>query len=255
LTAPNVRAAQESAETDALEARYANATRTVAAGAQGALGDFEHVVATQSQAVIGRPATEAFRLAVSDQELYASFYALVAGGIRAPSGGHWDNVREAVDARLFNYYKEKIRFAALTLDRKGLSNYGECFLVLKNNMIEQRSTVFEENSVLFMSRHHVGLTEDLPKGYRAIWSDRARLAVAKLAGRFTPAASAGDYPGLLLHNGVDSSDDDFIEVHIYGSFSIHAVAGVHLCAGKSTGVRIKALAFRLGNQGIPFTKD
>jgi hypothetical protein len=144
--------------------------------------------------------------------------------------------------------------AALSLDGRGVAHYGDCFLVLKDSMIAHRLSVFEENTVVFMEHHAVGLTEDLPKGYRAPWPQRGRLAVAKLATQFTDQTGPGDYAGLLLRNAPTADADDFIEVHIYGPLSIHAVESVHFRHGVTGGVRVKALRERLKALGIPLSK-
>ncbi len=43
---------------------------------------------------------------------------------RIPEENEFDEKRLAIDVKLFPYYHEVIRFAALTLDRRGLTNYG-----------------------------------------------------------------------------------------------------------------------------------
>ena len=217
--------------------------------AASVLRHFEGAVANQSEAVVTLYAPEVFRLAVNDKELYASFYDLVRAGVRLPSEGFWDQVREAVDSRLFNYYKEHIRFAALSLNRRGLSHYGDCYLVLKENMIAHRATVFEENSVVFMHRRQVPITGELPTGYRAIWQDRGRLAVAKLAASISPNTVTADFPTLLLRDGKKPEDDQFVEVHIYGSLSIYSVAEVSL-GGRGSAIRRKALTEKLAKYGV-----
>lgn len=255
LTVPNVRAAEDPNETTALDARYRSALQQVPAVAKPTVRAFEDATTGRSQAVFNRWATELARLAVSDREMYASFYQLVGAETRSPSDNRWDAIREAVDSRLFNYYKEHIRFAALTLDGRGLTSYGDCSVLLKETMIATRASVFEENSVVFMERHNVRLTGDLPIGFRAPWMHRGRLAVAKLAGKLRAGMTDADFSALLLHNGTGSGDDDFIEVHIYGPLTIKAVKSVHLTNPGGTGVRIKTFRHRLEQQGIPLTTD
>ena len=54
-------------------------------------------------------------------------------------------MRVFADDALFPGYKEQIRFAALSLDGKGLSSYGECTLILRDHMIAHRASVLEGN--------------------------------------------------------------------------------------------------------------
>jgi len=184
---------------------------------------FEDAIAQHSHAVIARSFGEMIRLAGSDSEVYSTFYNLVQAGARIPKDERWDTYRGRVDEALFPHYKEHIRFAALSLDDKGLINYGKCFLVLRNDMIAHRATVFEENSMLFMEKHNIRLMAELPTGYRALWEDRGKLAVAKLSRSIDSNTMPNNFAEVLLKNGANSGEDEFIEVHIYGPITIHTL--------------------------------
>ena len=237
-------------EIDALEQRYREMINRINPAILHLSQQFETVVSQDSHAVIARYATEVFSLAANDKTLYASFYELVQAGARLPAEGFWDKVRAVVDEKLFPYYKQHMRFAALSLDGQGLSHYGDCFFMLKDNMIAHRATVFEENSVVYMQRLKLTITDPLPAGFRAIWQDRGRLAVVKLADALALVTTAGDFPALLMSNGTKPEDDQFLEVHIYGSITIHSVAEVSMKKSCST-VRHKALREKLNKYGIP----
>lgn len=231
-----MRAAQRPDERAALERRYNEATeRAVTRGADSALHNFEAVVNQESQAVIARSLTEVQRLAESDNELYATFYQLRNAGVRLPEGRKWDVLRTLTDDALFWGYKEEIRFAALTLNNLGLSNYGECSCVLLNDSIAHRASVFEENSVLFMEHHDIRLAKanDLPRGYRATWEDRAKLCVAKLGDRIDSTTTKTEYAAILLRNGETSTDDEFVEVHVYGPMTARTFERIILMQGAS----------------------
>lgn len=218
----NVIAAGEKAERAALERRYQAAKRDAAARkADDSLQDLEDAVAA-SRAVIARSEGEVFRLASSHRQLYSTYYQLIEAGIRLPEGDQWDVVRELADTVLFPGYKREMRFAALSLDGAGLSNYGPCSIVLRDNMISHRASVFEENSVLFMEKRGIKISRppNLPKGYRAAWDERAKLGVSKLAGKIDSATRSDEYSGLLLKQGATSEDDEFIEVHIWGPMTV-----------------------------------
>jgi len=127
----NVYAAEAADEFNALEQRYESAKRDAAArGAETALGNFEAAL-SNSQAVIARPVSEVLRLSTSDNELYATYYQLLNFPLRLPTGETWDVLRASADSALFPNYKEEIRFGALSLDGLGISNYGECFIILE----------------------------------------------------------------------------------------------------------------------------
>jgi len=247
---PNVIAAKNPAEKDALDRRYQEALNRVDPSAAPLLQQFETAVAQDSQAVIARHASEVFALAANDKALYASFYDLVQAGARLPSEDFWDTARAVVDEKLFTHYKSHIRFAALSLDGRGLGHYGDCFFVLKEDMIAHRATVFEENTIVFMRRSRLPLTGELPVGHRALWQDRGRLAAVKLTDAISPSTTEADFPALLISDGAKPEDDQFVEVHVYGPFSIHSVAEVSQKT-RGSAVRHKALREKLAKFGIP----
>jgi hypothetical protein len=214
----NVLAAEETAERAALERRYQAAKRDAASRkAHAQLQDFENTIAG-SKAVISRSESEVLRLASSTRQLYSNYYQLIEAGVRLPDGDEWDVLRELADTLLFPGYKKDMRFAALSLDGVGLSNYGSCSIVFRDDMISHRSSVFEENSALFMERRGIKISRNpnLPKGCRATWDERATLCVAKLSRKIDSTTSSDEYSGLLLKQGATSEDDEFVEVHIWG---------------------------------------
>jgi tetratricopeptide (TPR) repeat protein len=105
-------------------------------------------------------------------------------------------------------YKKRIHYAALTLDGRALSSYGECSVLLRESMIAHRSSVFEQNSLLFMKRHNVKLFEvdRLPVGHRAAWADRGRLAVAKLASQITSRTKKDEFASTLMHAATNRTE-------------------------------------------------
>jgi hypothetical protein len=226
-----VYAAQDGDEAAALENRYQNAMRMVqslGASTLRAVEGFEAEI-SNTRAVIARSPEELQRLTTSDREGYTSYYELVEAEVRFPSGNKWDTLRQPTDEVLFPNYKKSIRFAALTLDGRGLPSFGEYFMVLRTDMIAHRASVYEENSVLFFSKHFRRDLDDgprLPRGYRATWDERAKLCVAKLADRIDATTTPGAYSGLLLRPGSTSEDDDFVEVHVWGPMTIRTVERV-----------------------------
>jgi hypothetical protein len=80
--------------------------------------------------------------------------------------------------------------------------------------IRERTTVFEENALNFCRKR--GFRGRLPPGYRATWDQREQLAAAKLEGLLRPDMKEKDFPQILLRSSGKPSEDEFIEVHIYG---------------------------------------
>jgi hypothetical protein len=218
----NVVAAEN--EYSALCDRYEKAkTDVLTRGVDAIAADFE-AAAASSKAVVARPLAEVLRLASSSEQLYATYYDLIDAGMKLPTGEKWDVLRAAADSALFPGYARHIRFAALTVDDRGLSTYGDCLLFLKDEMIAHRSSVFEANSVGWMEDKGILMSQAhrLPEGYRAAWQHREKLAIAKLANKLEPATDASSFSRLLLGTGDTTSDDDFVEVHIWGPFTIQS---------------------------------
>jgi hypothetical protein len=236
---PNVKAAQ--AEKQALERRYQLALRDASIrGVATEVRKFEAAV-TNSKAVITRSLRDLDRLAASDKELFPTFYRLLGEEPRLPHGNQWDLLRRMADEALFPGYKGEIRFATLSLDgTAGLGSYGECSFVLRNDMIAHRTSVFEENSALYLRRHGY---EPEP-GHRATWEERAKLCVAKFAHEIVPGISETDFPKLLLQPGITSDEDNFVEVHIWGPLTLRTVERILIPTPRKKASR-KALRDRL----------
>ena len=175
---PNVKLAE--LEREVLRQRASKARQDASArGVAEAVAALEEAAKT-TKAVVARPPTEVARLSYSDREIYATYYQLAEAGVRVPKGDKWDVLRQATDAALFSGFQEEIRFGVVSLDGLGALNYGRCFLVLREDMIAHRATVFESNVVLWLKQHAKSLDDltDLPPGYRATWEQRSEIAVA-----------------------------------------------------------------------------
>jgi hypothetical protein len=243
---PNVRAAE--AERQRITERYDVATASAAArGCRTSIVEFE-LVAESSKAVLARPLGEADRLASSHRQLYSTFYKLVEAELRLPDDDKWDRLRRLADETLFPGYKEEIRFAALSVSGIGLIKYGEVSLVLRNDMIAHRASVFEDNSAVFLEKH----TYNPPLGSRAVWEDRAKLCVAKLGDRISPNTPKEEFADVLLSQGKSFGDEGFIEVHVWGPMSSrtfeHAI--VSGFSSKSRNAFVKALQEKFRQVGV-----
>jgi hypothetical protein len=103
-------------------------------------------------------------------------------------------------------------------------------------MIADRTSVFEENSAIFVERHAIKIsrTPKVPKGYRAIWSERARLGVAKLYKRIDSTTTPDKYSGILLKAGATSEDEEFIEAHVFGPMTVLTMEQVIVMAPQTS---------------------
>jgi hypothetical protein len=251
---PNVRAAER--ERTVLEQRYQDArTDADRRGSSRGVNDFESALAV-SVAIIARPLGDVERLAGSDKQGIATYDQLVEAELRLPDGKPWDSLRKKAGAALFTGYDDKIRFAALSLDGTGVANYGECWLELKSRLISYRASLFTANTATFMEAY--GFDESQVRGHRAVWDERGKLAVAKVASAISAGTAAREYQGLLLRQGATSGADDFLEVHVYGPLTIRTVTKIvysrsaakqlqHRAIGRS---RLRALREDLGRLGV-----
>ena len=235
-------------ERTALERRYLEAVQEADIRGCRAMVDTFEAAAKDSRAVINRPLADVERLASSDQQIYATYYERLDAGVQTPYGNAWDRWRRIADATLFPLYEKRIRFAALSLDGVGVLNYGDCSLVLRDELVADRTTVFEENSAVFMRDRGPGLA----LGRRATWDQRARLCVAKLASAIHAGTAPSDFPGLLLRQGAISEDDRFVEVHIWGSLTARTCErAILILKGKKPRQAFrKAFQWRLAAVGI-----
>ncbi len=226
---PNVIVAGDSEEVSELDKRYHDAyKKTKLRQCDHILSDYEKTILENSKAAISRSLSEVERIAKSDNEIYVSYYKLIDAGLKLPSGSKWDILRRSAEESLFPGYRERIRFGSLSLTKEGSKNYGECSFVLRNEMIAHRASVFEENCVIFMKRHCILVSEldNLPKGHRAIWNDRGKLAAVKAAGDMKPETDSDKYQEILLYNASDSKDDRFVEVHVSGPITARTMEHV-----------------------------
>ncbi len=177
---PNVRVTQTTEESGALLVRVQDAVlSSKLRGCEMVLERFERTV-QDSKAVLCRNLELLNDLVSSENALYISFQKQVKAGMRLPKEDLWEIGRPAVESTLFPHYEEEINFMCLTLNNRGLTNYGAYSITLKEPMICRRSSVFEENPFLFMEKHRVVAGHPVPCGFRASWDDRGKLAMAKL---------------------------------------------------------------------------
>lgn len=209
-----------------LQDRYDKAKNdAVSRGVIANVDDFEKAL-NKSCAVINRSTTELLKLIGSEFECYATYYQLASASVRIQSGEIWDSRRQAADAIFFTNYQHEIRFASLSLDSIGLSNYGDCSWTFRENMIAHRASLFKENTTLYYLNNDIKDADSIPKGYRAIWADRAKLCVAKLVAKIDTTTTPAQYSNILMHQGATSADDEIVEVHIFGSMTILTIEEV-----------------------------
>ena len=167
----------------------------------------------------------------TDNTLFSNYNLQTQGEVRKVAEMKNDRQRRATEGLLFGAYAPEIRYAALSLDQKGLTSYGNCCLTLADITMEKSATVLEENSFDFVRKHQILPGDDIPLGFRATWKQRYFLAIAKLAAKLTVKKQA--ISNLLLSSDGQRGNDQFMEVHIYGSFDKQAIESLALPKLKS----------------------
>lgn len=214
---PNVR--QALLEISELQSRLDREKhRARRAGTSAELDALEHAVAN-SKAVVSRPFEEFAALAMDGNRHFISFSAQVRAGARTPSDNDLDRARVQWENALFPNYSEKVIFGSLSLAERGMRNYGDVDIILREDAIQGRSSVFHENGLVFSKKHSLRLHDVLPKGYRATWADRGKLAAAKLGIQIKKGMSLQEFDQLLQNDRGGGDRDDFVEFHMYGSFN------------------------------------
>jgi hypothetical protein len=213
---PNVRKAEEAEELKALEERHQAAKAAAFGRDREAIFRAYEGSLVNSVAVVCRSLDQVKALLSSESAVYISFYGQRSSGARRAEDTPIETQRETTDVRMFPSYNQEIRFAALSLDGKGVLSYGRCSLVLKSIAIARRATVFWENAVDFCNRVCPEQMKPIPPGYRATWPMRARLAAAKAEPDLDRQTTHEEFSRILLDGNL------FVEVHIYGPLNRHS---------------------------------
>ena len=223
---PNVRRAQSKNERDALDQRVSSANASsLARGVSHQLNAFKAAV-DSSSAVMNRSLGALSEWLNGSNELFVTFHKQVAYLGRHPQDNEWDPQREAAEAAINPYVYGDISYAALSLDGRGMTYYGDYAVTLSTFLIDDRSSVFEENPYHFNRTHHITIGQPVPVGYRAIWFDRSDLAVAKLHSKIDQNTVSDDFPNILMEDRRDQPDCDYVEVHIYGAVHRKSISRV-----------------------------
>jgi hypothetical protein len=166
---------------------------------------------------------------------YISYYNALGRGARKIAEREYDAHRRAVDDKVHTGYGEEILNAALSLDGRGLTNYGQITLELWDASIEDRASVMRENSFDFYDRYKLGDRNAVEEpGWRSVWSDRARLGIAHLEPAISAATANADFPKIVLFSGATRADDRYMEVHIFGELSWQTLGKVTLALPLTT---------------------
>jgi hypothetical protein len=135
-----------------------------------------------------------------------------------------DLKREETDEKFFGDCKIHIRYAALSLDGWGLSAYGICTICLRESALQNRASLLIQNSFTFVDEYPYSPNSPYPPpGYRSTWQERYKLAVVKLFDKIDPNMDEEQLAQLILEDKKNKIADEFIEIHICGSFTTEII--------------------------------
>jgi hypothetical protein len=194
---------------------------------------------------------------VNSESPYSTYYKTSEADVRIPAAREDDRKRRMIDSWLFRGYAKEIVFAALSLNEGGLTSYGngEIVAILKDEMIELRSTLLEMNSYDFANKYFA-LDKPVPPGHKSNWANRHMLATAKLYGKIEPGMNESEYADILLHSNGSRNSDDFMEVHIYGPILQSAFSSVKFSISPTephVAVEIELVKLKLAENGVAVT--
>jgi hypothetical protein len=218
------------------------------------LQEFSEAVKTSS-AVINVDVNFLHFFLTNRKSLYATYERGVAGHGRKPAAFQDDAARRGVGSMLFGAYASDIIYAALSLTGYGPWSYGSYAIKLRDIAICHRATVLESNSFDFVRKKRLTPGKRRPLGYLAPWGSRHKLAVAKLGDHITSQTTDDDFDGLLWSSSGNRATDEFIEVHIYGTFDLRAVesvTGSSMDGSRNDRDLVRMIKQHLKKAGIPW---
>ncbi len=216
---PNVEKSNQKEELEALDKNYQRAViEACKKGHESQLNGFQNAL-KESYVVVNMKEEELLEFLNDDNRQYKSHFMLVKEGIRSPYSLPAEEQRATVEAKLFGHYASEIRYGALTLDGFGLESYGNVAVNLKSKLLQDCTSFFVENSLIFMEKYKIEVLKPLPKGLSSSWGNRAKLSVAKVFNPQKSPPQTGDFAKLLLNSTGNKNKDEFIEAHIYGGFT------------------------------------
>ncbi len=228
---PNVRLAGVPAEVAALEARFAEACAECdRAGTRSELDSLEECAQKDSQIVIAMRGLQARSFLSDPNQLYQGYEGMVGSNARLPAPPENDAERCEVAGKLFGITAKEIRYGALSLDGRGLANYGSVFLSLDQVAVSHRTSFIDENPFTLLPKLRTTPGRPIEKGRRSTWGNRGQLVCCKLSAKLKAGDTRSEFEKLLLFVGKTRQEDDFVEAHIYGTFNPSAVSHVNFAS-------------------------
>lgn len=228
---PNVRKANS--ESGDLEQRYIVAMDSLKALNKAELVlNFQEEV-KQSKVVIAKSVPDLIQLICNKNKAITTFHREVASGARIAENNQYDPNRDAIESKAHPFYYKEINYACVSLSTVGVSYYGKAHLCLDSKTIMSRTSFFQENPFLLMSKLQLTISDDLPTGYRSSWSERDKLAVCKAESGLGRCSDPSEFQSLVLKEDSQNGEgSDFIEANIYGPIHSRSISKITLVGKK-----------------------
>lgn len=254
---PNVTMARQVAETQKLEKRFNEALRDAdSRGCRAAVDQFTADCA-KSSAILRCNLERLHRQVASGSEIFAPYYDIERLRLRMnPADGlNFEKLRPQAEIELLGNAKhaERLHYACLSLNDKGLTSYGDCIIKLSEPMIAHRASCFEGNTAVIYAVEH-----DFTAFVRSDWGNRHMICTAVMASQLECTTPQTDFPGILAAPDPNnqSENDLFIEVHVFGdmtAFTFESVEFVTAAQNKGDHVYRRATTEKLEAAGVTVT--
>lgn len=229
LGAPNVNTVSTETELTALQRRYEDATEfAITYDTADQLKNFENFFDSNVNGIINLslPVLEAL---IIHTGAYKTYQRAVEDKLRTIAIPSIDQKRTVIDSVIYGTHGKDMIYAALSLNRQGLTSYGNCGVILDEKAIKSRATTLEENSYTFIKTHNLNLEKlEIPPGYRSNWQNKLKLAVAKLHKKIDQDSSEKDFCEMVLFSDGKRDSEDFIEVHVYKEITNFAIKIIYI---------------------------
>jgi len=223
---PNVRKAAQLEERRALASRVLSVRRN--ARAAGATRELRRLwrFASDAETIFNRKLITLQEWITGPSPFFFGFHHDQVHGLR-PALDKYERMRIAVESTVNPGCYQHLNTAAVGGAGPGLVHYGPYRVVLDPNTIAHRASIFEKNPFIFCADKSILVGEESPVGYRAEYSRKGALALAKLGDLVSPGMTDAQLWSLVMDDAAGARQDcDFIEAHIYGPIHRDSIVSV-----------------------------
>ena len=160
--------------------------------------------------------------------VFPIFQRMLEAGLIFVGDDPMNRLRLPAEEATLPRFSRDITFAALSIENRGISHYGNFLIVWNPERVDHRATLFVANCVTWRLQRGMAMDQPAPPGFRARWQDRGQLAAQKCRAEISPMTTDAEFSCILLRDSANPGDgfDVFIEGHIWGPLSRGSVSRV-----------------------------